>query len=496
MLDSVASGQSLPEKNIILLGGTPELQREFLESLSTDEIKSEEGSQNTKKPPMANHLALGYTYHDVLDADHEDTLARLSIFLLSDPSPSFTSLLKPLLTPKTIPITLVVILLDWSEPWFWLVQLKAWIRLLRSLLFSLDNECQEKMKETMIFWRDRGRGNKNLDGTSTSNSMEDGLNLPLGSGEWDEALGVPLCVVCQNSDRIDFLEKEHSWKEDDFDFVLQFLRTILLKHGASLIYTAPSLESPLKSLLHSSLGIHSLLKPQSLRHNVIDRDKVLVPPNWDSWGKIRVLRDGFDVEAVSKGWSLDITKEEESLEEVISDDSPISHEVKIPPKDKGAVEYYERVIQDPSLDSIRVKSEDSNSYKLEVVCQETQEFLATQLDIIENARSESEPPGMDSSLHNRSRQLPLSATDHEDRREDETHVKEHIGPVHFNMGGIQVDADDILSKLKDRQNQSTLELTTCNEPPISSQSEALATFFEGLMLRGVGPPGIPKTKSA
>lgn len=496
MLDSVASGQNLPEKNIILLGGTPELQREFLESLSTDEIKSEEGSQNTKKPPMANHLALGYTYHDVLDADHEDTLARLSIFLLSDPSPSFTSLLKPLLTPKTIPITLVVILLDWTQPWFWLAQLKAWIRLLRSLLFSLDNECQEKMKETMIFWRDRGRGNKILDGTSTSNSMEDGLKLPLGSGEWDEALGVPLCVVCQNSDRIDFLEKEHSWKEDDFDFVLQFLRTILLKHGASLIYTTPSLESPLKSLLHSSLGIHSLLKPQSLRHNVIDRDKVLVPPNWDSWGKIRVLRDGFDVEAVSKGWSLDITKEEVSLEEVIPEDGPSSHEVKITSKLKGAVEYYERVIQDPSLDSIRVKSEDSNSYKLEVVCQETQEFLATQLDIIENAKLESETPGMDSSIHIRSRQLPLTAIDNEDRHEDETHVKEHIGPVRFNMGGIQVDADDILSRLKDRQNQNTLESTTSNEPPISSQSEALTTFFEGLMLRGVGPPGIPKTKSA
>src|SRR5258706_2679357 len=76
--------------------------------------------------------------------------------------------------------------------------------------------------------------------------------------------------------------------------------------GASLIYTIPSVPSPLQTLIHSSLGIQSLLKRQPLRHNVIDREKVLVPSNWDSWGKIRVLREGFDVEGVNRGWSVDI----------------------------------------------------------------------------------------------------------------------------------------------------------------------------------------------
>jgi dynein light intermediate chain 1, cytosolic len=31
---------------------------------------------------------------------------------------------------------------------------------------------------------------------------------------------------------------------------------------------------------------------------------------------------------------------------------------------------------------------------------------------------------------------------------DEARVNEHIGPVQFNMGGIQVDADDMLQRLK------------------------------------------------
>jgi len=31
------------------------------------------------------------------------------------------------------------------------------------------------------------------------------------------------------ADKIDTLEIEHGWREEEFDFVLQFLRTILMK---------------------------------------------------------------------------------------------------------------------------------------------------------------------------------------------------------------------------------------------------------------------------
>ena len=70
MLDSVASGKKLPEKNIIVLGGTPETQKEFLEILASDAPKRPQ-DRHRKKPVVANDFALGYTYQDVLDADHE-----------------------------------------------------------------------------------------------------------------------------------------------------------------------------------------------------------------------------------------------------------------------------------------------------------------------------------------------------------------------------------------------------------------------------------------
>jgi dynein light intermediate chain 1, cytosolic len=198
MLDSVASGKRLPEKNMLVLGGSVDSQREFFESLSTSEIRRTLDRQTNKTPPLANSFALGYTYYDVLDADQEDTLARISLYTLTSPEPAFGSLLQPLLTPQSIPNTLIVVLLDWSQPWAWMRQLRQWILLLRTVLVSLSNECKETMEEVMISWRDRGRGGgTNLDGTNMA-SAEGDVALPLGPGEWEDALGLPLCLVCQN----------------------------------------------------------------------------------------------------------------------------------------------------------------------------------------------------------------------------------------------------------------------------------------------------------
>jgi dynein light intermediate chain 1 len=72
------------------------------------------------------------------------------------------------------------------------------VRLLRTLLVSLDFDSKEKMEEVMLSWRDRGRGGNSLDGGGLSSSTDGEVSLPLGPGEWEEGLGLPLCVVCQN----------------------------------------------------------------------------------------------------------------------------------------------------------------------------------------------------------------------------------------------------------------------------------------------------------
>lgn len=58
------------------------------------------------------------------------------------------------------------------------------------------------MEEVMLSWRDRGRGGHSLDGGGVHNSADGDVSLPLGPGEWEEGLGLPLCVVCQNVSRL------------------------------------------------------------------------------------------------------------------------------------------------------------------------------------------------------------------------------------------------------------------------------------------------------
>lgn len=262
------------------------------------------------------------------------------------------------------------------------------------------------------------------------------------------------------------MERDRSWKEDEFDTVLQYLRTILLKRmvcvvlhvnqmltslpdGSSLIYTTPSISSPLQTLIHSSLGIHSILKRQPLKHNVIDRDKVVVPPNWDSWGKIRVLRDGFDVEATSNGWSADIEDNEQHPQINGYADTTENGDSQTHPS-TGAVQSYEEIIRDPSLDALQATTFKNDGSKLEVSCEEPQEFLRDQLLQLERLRAQPSDTsnGVDSSRITNGRSPPVQASIEGGNRDDEGRVNEHIGPVQFNMGGIQVDADDMMKRLK------------------------------------------------
>jgi dynein light intermediate chain 1, cytosolic len=443
MLDEVSSGKRLPEKTLLVLGGTTETQRDFLEALQRDpnnRRRPPERSQR-KKPPVANEFALGYTYQDVLDADQDDILARLSLYLLTDSSPSFAPLLRRLFTTKTLPDLAVTILLDWNEPWTWMRQLRQWVRILRSILISLDDECKDALEENIGKLRDSGRGST-ADGSGSGADMGD---LPLGPGEWDEPLGVPLCVVCQNADKIESLEKEKGWGEEELDFVLQYLRTILLKHGSSLIYTMPSTPGSLQPLIHSILGIQSPLKRQPLKHNVIDRDKVLVPPNWDSWGKIRVLREGFDVEDKSTKWSIEIQHPPDDST------SPTTAQTGA---EKGmgqadgsdAVIAYEETIRDPQKGSTLAAGMGERETN-HVESMDTQSFLAEQAARLDKFKADEEKEKASSGT----KRGPLGShsSNSEGALDDRGRgINDHIGPVQFNMGGIQVDADDMLKRLK------------------------------------------------
>ena len=49
--------------------------------------------------------------------------------------------------------------------------------------------------------------------------------------------------------------------------------------------------------------------------NTLDRDRIVVPAGWDSWGKISVMRDGFDAKMWGEAWERDLESGEQETSE-------------------------------------------------------------------------------------------------------------------------------------------------------------------------------------
>lgn len=195
-----------------------------------------------------------------------------------------------------------------------------------------------------------------------------------------------------------------------------------------------------------------------------------MPPNWDSWGKIRVLREGFDVEAVSSGWTADLSipwprqpqrvangddqQQGEANDNETGDEEqePDEDEYEEPTEPDGSsVALYEASVQDPTMDALHIAGSSSHSTKLEVQTTETQQFLEKQLKLLDVYKQKNEEPTGHLARIKSVRKTTsdsLTAEDDQLKQQAEAKVLEHIGPVQFNMGGIQVDADDMLQRLK------------------------------------------------
>lgn len=481
MLNSASKGKDLSEKQLIVLGGTPDQQREFLEQLNPPNLRPRYLNNDRRKQPrtapISNRYALGYTYHDVLDADQEDVLARMNIYMLANPSANFAPLLKPLFTTKTVKDTLITILLDWSDPFKWARQLRQWIRLLRSVILSLDEQTKIEMEETMTAWKEKRVGPDAPSAQPGGNvSTEQKLlaaTVPPGPGEWDEGLGIPVSVVCVQAEKIEQMERDYGWGEDQFDFLMQWMRCVLLKHGASLVYTATFDPNNVRTLIHSSLSIHSLLKREVAKHNIIDRDKILVPPNWDSWGKIRILKEGFDPEAVGDAWSIEIQESpEQSLD--LSTSTTTSADQNNASEPESAVAIFEATLRNPSDSRPTFQPRTGDEI---VTVPSVQEFLQEQFSHLEQLKAEDEKAERKS---RKGAPAPTGTSGSTVDGIDDTGIKgvsnprmaEHIGPYQINVNGIDFDAEEATRRLRERESERNAAAAVTNKSTTSTSTQA------------------------
>ncbi|CAK9779848.1 unnamed protein product [Cutaneotrichosporon oleaginosum] len=295
ILRSADRAKALPRKNIVLLSERHRGRAHLLDKVV--------GKRRARQP-----LAIGY---DLLMSDDRDD--------------------------DTPPNTAVVIVLDWSKPSTMVRELLAWLgwvdawaaRAAQADPSSEVDEMHERLESHLQHYTEPAAASVPL--------TNYGAVLPLGQGSLTRnPAGVPILVVCTRADLMDAVGDEMGMKgggwEERTDWIQQVLRTVCLAYGAALFYTAPTqphtyafLREYLFHRLYTvppPLGAEGAPAPQRFpfphRANVLDRDAVMVPAGWDSWGKITILREPFDAARVARAWDASAARrdDDEGIEDL------------------------------------------------------------------------------------------------------------------------------------------------------------------------------------
>jgi hypothetical protein len=81
---------------------------------------------------------------------------------------------------------------------------------------------------------------------------------------------------------------------------------VLRQYALHLLFIPPA---PSPASLSSATDAPAPIKnpfPFPHKPNTLDRDRIVVPAGWDSWGKVAVLRDGFDAKVWGEAWGRDL----------------------------------------------------------------------------------------------------------------------------------------------------------------------------------------------
>ncbi|KAG8926656.1 hypothetical protein FRC02_008758 [Tulasnella sp. 418] len=396
ILDSVSSSRAIPSKNVIVLGD-PSTGKSTIAAALLNKSGDKQRDNGKEEDRSAYDFAIGYQWADVRDEADEDTLARLSVYTVPSSDPAHLALLPHFVPPRTsLPNTAVVIVLDWTRPWTFIEQLYTWLAWIEKWVHGDSAREMEVARE-----EGRERLQSLLQHYVEPDATAETITLPSGNANLTSALlplsqgvlthntaGVPIMVVCTKTDLINeeqdapgignnlgiIRAKGGEWEERT-DGIMQALRTICLKYGAGLFYTTTT--QPLSLSQLRLYALHLLFAPPApppdtapsknifpftIRPNVLDRDRIVIPAGWDSWGKISVVRDGFDCSRWGEAWERGLEDDANSgggaremfrvLVGVTEIDKPpaLPPLIVAEPEQAFLAKHYELLAKDPSRD--------------------------------------------------------------------------------------------------------------------------------------------------
>jgi dynein light intermediate chain 1 len=424
----------------------------------------------------------------VLSAEAEEA-ARVLVHTIPSPDPEFAPLLQRLLSTsaaedqaeeaeksdeigeepavdgedkRTTQRPAVCILLSWKEPWKFMTQLRDWFRLLADALTppnSFVDEPLEIIKEAKL----------------------------------------AVTLVVQHTESQEELFRE-GYKEEDFDYISQCLRTAILPlHPYSAVVyissTPPPQQpgSPLteqQKVVYTSLGLNlAALSPKLARpgsdgsvakkddlnpkHEFMDRMAIVIPAGWDSTAFIRTLSETFSPEAVLSSWINDL-RPPPKIEIAPSEDAPQSKDAKSLPSSSAQEEVYassspiqETFSSSPPLSPSKQTPSTITQYAnkilnpqahklapsgpppIEVTTKPTQSFLAEMRSHLQDLEAQdTERSNSSSDLHGVSTTRLSSRGAIGMPSGEASGALDDLGDVSFNVGGVSYDAGRAIERLK------------------------------------------------
>lgn len=246
---------------------------------------------------------------------------------------------------------------------------------------------------------------------------------------------------------------------------------------------------------------------------VVDQSEIIVPAGWDSLGKILVVKEGFDADAICDRWDMDIhVSDLESSTEALAttkkqgDESNISEDVyegvvpESEPKKENmpklsAITMYEESIRmlHPDTDGDEEETSSKNAKKdLRKTAQaktDFQDFLASQFELLEERIKEEEGiRGNTSPFRRQNRKFMGSSNDNGP-------IQGVPLPMDINVGGIQIEGvEEVLRRLKIQ------EMAATNQPgspsSITSDSTPGASPYGATTASLGGGTGVPRLTPA
>uniref|UniRef100_H2V4P8 Dynein light intermediate chain n=1 Tax=Takifugu rubripes TaxID=31033 RepID=H2V4P8_TAKRU len=282
---STRSSSKLPSgKNILVFGEDGSGKTTLMAKL--------QGAEHNKKG-----RGLEYLYLSVHDEDRDD-LTRCNVWIL-DGDLYHKGLLKFAVSAQSLSDCLAVFVVDMSRPWIIMDSLQKWSSVLRDHVDKLKiepdvlREMEQRMVKAFQEYSEPEDANSSSPQRRAPTAGEDeAVVLPLGENTLTHNLGVPVLVVCTKCDAVSVLEKEHDYKEEQFDFIQSHIRRFCLQYGAGLFYTSVKEEKNL-DLLYKYI-VHKLYDFQfTTSALVVEKDAVFIPSGWDNEKKIAILHENL-----------------------------------------------------------------------------------------------------------------------------------------------------------------------------------------------------------